>query len=110
MVDWIKYYTDEHVSKAVINGLRQRGLDVETTTEAGLLRAMDLEHLIYARDTGRVIFSQDDDFLRLHAQGHDHWGIVYASQRMAIGDLIRGLSLISQVLTSEDMENHVEFI
>ena len=31
----IKFYTDEHVSKAVVMGLRRRGVDVLTVPEAG---------------------------------------------------------------------------
>jgi hypothetical protein len=35
----IKFYTDEHVSGAVVRGLRQRGVDVLTLVEAGMLGA-----------------------------------------------------------------------
>jgi predicted nuclease of predicted toxin-antitoxin system len=62
----VKFYTDEHVGGAVVNGLRQRGVDVLTVVEAGMLSASDEEHLARARAEGRVVFSQDDDFLRLH--------------------------------------------
>lgn len=41
----IRYYTDEHVAKAVIRGLRQRGVDVLTTPEANQLHAADRDHL-----------------------------------------------------------------
>jgi len=58
---------DEHVSKAVIRGLRQRGVDVLTTPEAEKLNAMDAEHLGFALSDKRVIFTQDDDFLKLAA-------------------------------------------
>ncbi|MDM8550881.1 DUF5615 family PIN-like protein [Desulfobacterales bacterium HSG2] len=39
----VRFYTDEHVSRAVINGLRNRGADVLTTKEAGMLGADDKE-------------------------------------------------------------------
>ena len=81
----IRYYTDEHVAQAVVRGLRQRGVDVLTVSEAGTLSAADEEHLKRARDEGRVIFTQDDDFLRFHAAGTDHAGIVYAPQQTSIG-------------------------
>ena len=45
----VRFYTDEHVSKAVVIGLRQRGADVLTVSEAGLLGASDEEHLRKAR-------------------------------------------------------------
>jgi predicted nuclease of predicted toxin-antitoxin system len=56
----IKFYTDEHVSKAVVKGQRQRGVDVRTVVDAGMLTASDQEHLTPAWREGRVIFTQDD--------------------------------------------------
>jgi hypothetical protein len=104
----IKFYTDEHVAKAVTHGLRQRGADVLTVPEAGLLGASDEEHLAQAE--GRVLFTQDDDFLRLHATGVEHAGIAYAPQGTAIGAIIRSLMLLYQVLEAEDMNGHVEYL
>ena len=72
--------------------------------------ASDVDHLQLALEQNVVIFTQDDDFLRLHAQGMPHNGIVYARQQTPIGDLIRGLMLIYHVLTPEDIQNHVEFL
>jgi uncharacterized protein with PIN domain len=106
----IKFYADEHVPKAVVRGLRQRGVDVLSVSEAGMLGATDDEHLKRARDEGRVIFTQDDDFLRLHAAGKSHGGIVYSPQQTSIGDMIRGLILIHQILDAEDMQGHVEHV
>ena len=109
MISSIRFYTDEHVSKAVIRGLRQRGVDVLAVPEAGMMAASDQEHLDYARDRGRVIFTQDDDFLRL-AAGQSHAGIVYAPQHTPIGEIIFGLMLIFQVMDSQEMDDHVEFL
>lgn len=106
----IRFYTDEHVSRAVVNGLRQRGVDVLTVPEAGTLGASDEAHLATAAAEGRVLFTQDDDFLRLHAQGLEHTGIVYTPQGTPTGDIIRGLMLVCQVLDPEDMQRHVEFL
>ena len=106
----IKLYTDEHVPPAVPKGLRQRGVDALTAQEADMLGAEDAEHLRWATAQSRVIFSQDQDFLRLHAAGVSHSGIVYAPQQTSIGAMMRGLMLIYDVLDSEEMVNHVEFI
>lgn len=106
----IKFYTDEHVSPTVVNGLRQRGIDVLTAKEAGMLSTPDEEHLKLASSQGRVIFTQDDDFLRFHSKGISHNGIVYVHQRTPINQIIQGLTLIYQVLTEEEMQNHVEFL
>ena len=64
----IRFYTDEQVARAVVRGLRRRGVDVLTVPEAGNLGVSDVEQLQRARDEERVIFTQDDDFLRLAAE------------------------------------------
>jgi hypothetical protein len=83
---------------------------VLTVPEAGTLGATDVEHLERARADGRVLFTQDDDFLCLHAEGRQHAGIASAPQGVAIGDIIRGLMLIHQVMDGSDMMDHVEFL
>ena len=98
------------MAKAVIRGLRQRGVEVLTVPEAGMLGASDEEHLQRALAEGRVIFTQDDDFLRLHASGLEHAGIAYIPQNASIATVIRGLMLIYQVLDAEEMRGHVEYL
>ncbi len=110
MKNRIKFYLDEHVPKAVAMGLKRRGVDVVTVVEAGSRGATDEEHLERAKSEKRVIFTQDDDFLRLHSAGKKHFGITYAHQGKAIGALISGLMLIYQTLESEEMINHVEYL
>lgn len=105
----IRFYTDENVSRAVINGLRQRDVDILSVPEADMLEASDEEHLTFAFEKGRVIFTHDDDFLRL-AFEKEHAGIVYSSQQTSVGDIIRGLMLIYEVLEPADMQNQVEFL
>ena len=106
----IRSYTDEHVSKAVIHGLRQRGVNVLSVPEAQKLGATDEEHIAFAHTEGRVIFTQDEDFLKLAATGTHHAGIVYAHQQTTIGGIIQGLMLIYQVLEAEAMIDNVEYI
>ena len=110
MADRLKFYLDEHVPQAVASGLRRRGVDVVTVPEAGTLGAEDEVHLALATGQGRVIFTQDADFLRLHAAGNEHAGIVYVRQQTPIGSVLRGLMLIYEVLEAEDMQNRVEFL
>lgn len=106
----IRFYLDEHVAKAVVRGLRQRGVDVKTVAEVELLGASDEKHLEFVQLEGRVIFTQDNDFLNLVSQGLSHPGIVYASQHTPIRKIISGLMLIHQVLDAADMQNHVEYL
>lgn len=105
----VRYYTDENVSRAIVSGLRQRGVDVLSVPKAEMLSASDEEQLAFAREQKRVIFTHDDDFLKL-ATDIEHAGIVYSSHQLAIGDIIRGLMLIYEVLEAEDMKNQLEFL
>ncbi len=106
----IKYYTDENVAKAVVKGLRTRGVDVTTCQECDMLSASDEEQLEYATQAERVIFSLASDFLRIHASGGEPAGIVYTANQEDVGRNIRHLKLIYDVMDSEEMTNHVEFI
>jgi hypothetical protein len=110
VADQIQFYMDEHVPTAVTVGLRLRDVNVLTAQEAGMLAASDKDHLALVVREGRVLFTQDADFLRLHARGIPHSGIAYARQQTPIGNIVRGLMLIYQVLEPEDMLNHVEFL
>lgn len=101
---------DEHIAKAVTEGLRRRGVDVVTVQELGSYAAEDLQHLERATQEGRVVVTQDTDFLRLHAAGVTHGGIVYAPQQTPVSHMLRGLMLLHDVLTPEDMIRHVEFL
>ena len=101
---------DEHVAPAVTHGWRLRAIDVTTPQETSLLGASDEVLLTYALAHERVIFSQDEDFLVLHQQGKPHAGITYAPQQTPIGDIVRGLLLIHDVLSAEEMRGHLEFI
>ncbi len=103
-------YADEHVAKAISRGLRQRGVDVLTVVEAEKIGATDDEHMVFALANGRVIFTQDDDFLRLASSGKPHAGIVYAPQHTPIGEIIQTLMLIFQVLSAEEMVGNIEYL
>lgn len=53
----IKFHLDENVSNAIAEGLRQRSVEVTTSSEAHLIGASDEEHLAYALAQGEVIFT-----------------------------------------------------
>jgi predicted nuclease of predicted toxin-antitoxin system len=92
MSDRIKFHLDENISNAIAKrglcpiaqGLRRRGIDVTTTPEVGLISASDEEQISFAFREARVIFTQDDDFLKLHQAGISHFGITYCRQKKSI--------------------------
>ena len=55
--------------------------------------------------------TQDADFLRIASRTTDHWGIAYCHRTSrSVGDLIRGLILIYEALTPQEMKGRVEFL
>jgi hypothetical protein len=45
----VRYFTDEHVATAIANGLRKRGIDLLTVSEASLPGAGDEDLLDFVR-------------------------------------------------------------
>jgi predicted nuclease of predicted toxin-antitoxin system len=88
----IRFHLDENCPNSIAEGLRRRGIDVTTTPEVGLRGAVDEDQLAGCLAEGRVLFSYDDDMLRLAATGVPHAGIVYCQQRRRkIGEIVRGV-------------------
>ncbi len=107
----IRFHLDEHVAHAVADGLRRLGVDVTTTTDAGLLGADDAAQIAFGVADRRVIFSEDDDFLRLASQGIKHAGLVYCHQNASsIGQIVRALELIWEIYEPAEMANRIEFV
>ena len=106
---------DHHVHAAITEGLRRRGVDVITAYDDGNAQLDDSELFARATELERVLFSQDRDMLVLAEQrlqkGDGFAGLVYAHQlSVTIGQAIRDLTLIAQVLDPEDMRNRIQFI
>jgi hypothetical protein len=111
----VALYLDEQVQSAITNGLRQRGIDVLTAQEDGHDATPDPVVLDRATALGRVVFTQDMDFLaEAHARqlnGVAFAGVVYAHQiAVSIGNCIRDLELVAAVYEPADMENRVEYL
>jgi predicted nuclease of predicted toxin-antitoxin system len=111
MTQKIRFHLDENVSNAIAEGLRRRGIDVTTTSEAKLIAASDREQLAFALSENRVIFTHDDDFVVLHQSGVVHSGITYCDQnRRSIGEILMSLILIWEIIEPEEMKNQLEFL
>ena len=78
----LKFYTDEHISKAVVKGLRARGVDIVSCVDVGNRTASDAEHLNYAEGENRVVVTYDNDFLKLHEAGRPHAGDIFKNLAM----------------------------
>lgn len=98
----IRLYLDEDVRPMLARALRERGFDVITTAEAGMIGKSDREQLEFASSQGRVLLTHNiRDFIQLAKgfaeEGRNHGGIVLA-QQMPLKDLLRlTLRWLSQV-------------
>src|SRR5262245_25937170 len=111
----VPLYMDVQVPAAVTQGLRARGVDVLTAQEDGARRFSDPDLLVRATALGRVLFTQDQDFLaegaRRQRTGEFFAGIVYAHQvRVTIGQCVQDLELIGQVGDPVDLANRVLYL
>ncbi|MEM7119416.1 MAG: DUF5615 family PIN-like protein [Chloroflexota bacterium] len=100
----LKIYTDESVPVAVAAGLKRRGVDAYSARDKDNLSLTDEQQLTYTSVEKMVLFSHDDDFLRLtrewQAVGKTHWGIVYVHQhKLSTGDCIRKLKQFADLLS-----------
>lgn len=77
----LRYHVDENMAHAIANGLKQRGVDATTTSDADLIGASDKEQLAHALAEDRVLVTEDDDLLVMHSQGVAHAGIAFAPPR-----------------------------
>jgi uncharacterized LabA/DUF88 family protein len=62
-----------------------------------------------------ALFTHDTDFARLASKWIEgkktHYGVIYSHQKdYSVGKCIRRLKLLTTILTSEDMINHIEFL
>jgi len=110
------YFDADAMQRAVVRGLRARGVDAITANVAGIAGATDEEQLEFARNDGRVLFSfNSSDFQRIHTQylsrGETHAGIILASQQQySIGERIRRLLRLVATRSAEEMRDCLEFL
>jgi len=109
--DRIAFHLDENMDPKVAAALTRHGVDVTTTVGAGLRTSGDDEQLEYVMRDGRVLVTDDEDFLVIAASDVDHSGIVYVDRhRFSIGQKIRGLILIYEVLAPAEIAGRVEYV
>ena len=113
----IRLYLDEDVlDHALIRALRLRDVDLLTTAGAGKERSGDEDQLRYATEQGRVLYTYNQkDFNRISskflAEGVSHAGIIVGIQnRYSVGEQMRRIVKMIELLTAEEMVNRVEHL
>lgn len=107
----IRFHLDEHIDPDIAAALRRHGIDVTTTVEAALCSADDEAQFEFANSQRRVIVTDDADFLRRAATESGHPGIVICRrQSLSIRRIIRGLILIHEVLSPDEIAGRTEYL
>lgn len=111
MAKRIRFHLDESVDPDIAAALRTHEIDVTTTLEAGLRSASDVAQMEYARATRRVIVTHDTNFLRFASNSSDHSGIAFCNPTTrSLGEMIRTLVLVYEVLSPDEIKGRVEFL
>lgn len=108
-------YLDVHVPIVVTEALRRRGLDVLTSQEDGTATQDDEGLLARAAEQGRLLFTQDQDFLRIAAEwqreGRSFPGVLFAPQQgMSLGGLVTDLDLLLTCCEPEELAGRVTYL
>jgi hypothetical protein len=112
----VRLYLDEDaMSKALLLGLRSRGIDVTSASETEMVNQDDADQLLTATSLGRALYSYNiADYCALHrqwsAQSRPHSGIIVARQRLPIGDEIRKILRLLGATSAEQMQNRLEYL
>ncbi len=112
----LRFYLDEDAtSKRLIQALRNRGADVLSAADVGMLSQSDEQQLDWATKHQRAIFSFNArDFYRIHSawlsSGESHAGIVLGKQVNSVGEQLRGLLKLAAVKSAEEMKDQLEFL
>jgi predicted nuclease of predicted toxin-antitoxin system len=109
-------YLDEDThSAALVAALRERGVYVLTTSEAGMSNSTDQQQLDFARSRDLVLVTCNiADFVRLHCEclraAGAHAGIIVVrQQRWGPGELARRIIRLLIAVPGQKMQNRLEF-
>ena len=104
-------YMDVHVPAGVSEGLRRKRIDVRTAQEDSAGQISDEELLTRATTIGRVLFTQDSDFLEIAArwqrQGITFDGVLFAPQGTPMGRMIEDAELCLAGMTVDEFQNRL---
>jgi hypothetical protein len=106
----IKFYFDEHISRALEKGLTERGYSVVMAVDVGLdAKDDDTVHLPYATEHQLVVVTFDRPFAGRTEKRTDHAGLICISEKLRkdIGASIRALIQFAEEHTTDDTKGRV---
>jgi predicted nuclease of predicted toxin-antitoxin system len=104
------FYFDEHMNRAVADGLIQRGYTVVMAVDVGMVgKDDDTQHLRYATENNLVMVTFDHPFAGRTMSRADHAGLVFLaySIRENIGRTIEVLAEFAEIYDPEKDEGQV---
>mgnify|MGYP001602724507 CR=1 FL=1 len=104
----MKFLSDENIDVPAVKALKELGVDIISVQELDKRGSPDEEILNFCKENERAVVTGDSDYLRLHAKGAEHAGIVYLTKSLDTSQLIREIQKIS--LMFESIENGIVFI
>ena len=106
----MRLLADEHIPPAVISALRGEGHDVAVIGDDLELGASDTTLLEYARDTDRVIVSEDTDFRGADPEldVESHPGVLACDTAAPAGEIAAAVRRIDTL--SDDLDETVLFV
>jgi len=110
----VAYYFDAPVNKAIVNGLRLRGVEAITAQEDGLGDAPDTKILERVTELSRLLVTTDYDFLVLAdlwlKEGRSFSGVIFLKPGLSIGYVVEELEFFAKAGEPEDFKNKVIFL
>lgn len=100
---------DEHVDSTYVTALRSASYDIATVGADYPAGRSDAAHLDAAADEGRVLLTNDRDFVVL-GERREHAGIVMFDQGTDVRGLVRGIERIERYVSVEELRNHVVWL
>ena len=111
----IHFLMDVHIPAALTSTLRLRGVDVLTAQMDGSRELSDEELLSRALDLGRVLVTQDRDFLRIAADCQESGGLFAGvvfihPMRATFSQTADDLEILATCFDLVEMKNRLEFV
>jgi hypothetical protein len=110
-------FLDHNIDPRLAHDLRRRGFDVAYALEIGTERAQDDEHLQWASERGRAVFTVDIGDFRILAeqwaeQGRDHAGIILSipPPRVAYGEVLRRLLAFLDAVSADEIVDQFRWL
>lgn len=114
---YVALYIDEDITNQLAALISQRGFQVVSAVDIGMIERSDEEHLTYAAERNMTLFTYNErDFVELArrwmTEGRPHAGILISDQfsLRQMGELLRRILNFLDRVTADEMVNVVRYL